>query len=93
MEFNHGCKFGLGIGDIHPDMNPLFLINDVFWTEPEDNSDHESDQEERVAKDLRTLREIRHRYQNELNGEGTSRIPLIENQDKPHIGKRFRHNY
>ena len=33
MEMDYGCKFGFGIGTIHPDMNLLFLVNDVFWEE------------------------------------------------------------
>ena len=27
---NHNCRFGLGRGQIHPEMNPAFLYNDVF---------------------------------------------------------------
>ena len=116
MEYNHGCKFGFGIGEIHPDMNPLYLINDVFWSEPEftleeqEESDEDSEllvernlqvlrdirehrqrieQRERCAKEIQTILEINERHRRELNGEPTGRIPLIENQMKPNIGRRF----
>jgi hypothetical protein len=66
----------------------------VFWSEPElDNPESESKEESNYTKSLRIMEEINQRYINELNGEGTSRIPLIESQDKPRIGKRFRKNY
>ena len=90
MEYNHGCKFGFEIGNIHPDMNPLYLINDVFWSEPEIDLNSE---ENTLTRDLRVLWEIRRRHENELNGGGTSRTPLIETQEKLSIGKRFRKNY
>jgi hypothetical protein len=73
-------------------MNPLYLINDVFWSEAEVDLQSEDD-EEIIARDLRVLREIRQRHVKELNGEGSSRIPLIETQEKPSIGKRFRNSY
>ena len=92
MEYNHGCKFGFGLGNIHPDMNPLYLINDVFWSEPETNLQSE-DEEDTIDRDLRVLREIKQRHVKEINGEGSSRTPLIESQEKPSIGKRFQNNY
>ena len=30
---NHNCRFGLGRGQLHPDMDPNHLYNDVFWEE------------------------------------------------------------
>jgi len=42
----HKCKMGLGlgIGQIHPDMNPEYLANHRWWTEPpviaEENRTH-----------------------------------------------------
>ena len=88
MEYNHGCKFGFGLGDIHPDMNPLYLINDVFWSEPETNLQSE-DEEDTIVRDLRVLREIRQRHVKEINEKGSSRTSLIETQEKPLIRKRF----
>src|SRR5438045_1683318 len=32
---NHNCRFGLGRGQLHPEMDPAYLYNDVFWTEPQ----------------------------------------------------------
>ena len=86
MEYNHGCKFGFGLNDIHPDMNPLYLINDVFWSEPKTNLQSE-DEEDTIVRDIRVLREIRQRHVKEINGEGSSRTPLIKTQEKPLIGK------
>ncbi|HVI20899.1 MAG TPA: ribonuclease H family protein, partial [Bacillus sp. (in: firmicutes)] len=91
MEYNHGCRFGFGLGNIHPDMNPRYLINDVFWSEPEFCSDPET--EDVVTRDLKMLEKIRQKHVNELNGEGTSRIPLVEPQEKLKIGKRFPKGY
>ena len=31
---NYNCQFGLGIGQVHPEMDPNYLFNDVFWKEP-----------------------------------------------------------
>ena len=33
-EVVHNCEFGLGLGKIHPEMNPEFLINLPWWVEP-----------------------------------------------------------
>jgi len=30
----HRCKFGFGLGQIHPDMDPKFLVNNLWWKEP-----------------------------------------------------------
>jgi len=30
----HDCNFGFGCGDIHPEMNPRFLVNIPWWKEP-----------------------------------------------------------
>ena len=35
MEQEHGCEFGFGIGQIHPDIDPKYLYNEIFWSEPE----------------------------------------------------------
>src|SRR5688572_32317759 len=34
---NHAskCKFGIGLGQIHPDMDPNYLVNNIFWNEPQ----------------------------------------------------------
>lgn len=29
------CKFGIGLGQIKPDMDPNYLINTIFWNEPQ----------------------------------------------------------
>ena len=85
MEMDHGCKFGFGIGTIHPDMNLLFLVNDVFWEEPQQEEEKWDDQ---AAKDIAKIKQINKYYINELNGEGTSRIPLVEPLEKS-FGKHF----
>ena len=36
---------------------------------------------------------INKRHRKELKGQGTSRIPLIESQEKSHTGKRFKHHH
>jgi len=92
---NHNCRFGIGTGQVHPEMNPEHLFNDVFWTEPQlanENIPERSEEYEKHLQHLQAIHNINKRHFNELNGEGTSRIPLIENQEKPHIGKRFK-NY
>ena len=30
----HDCTFGFGVGMIHPEMNPIYLVNTPWWTEP-----------------------------------------------------------
>lgn len=90
---NHNCRFGLGIGQVHPEMNPEHLFNDVFWTEPQlanNNIPEKSEEHKEYLQHLQEIRNINKRHFNELNGEGTSRTPLIENQEKPYIGKRFK---
>ena len=49
---DHGCKFGFGIETIHPDMNSLFLVNDVFWEELQQEEEKWDDQ---AAKDIKKL--------------------------------------
>jgi hypothetical protein len=36
LEMNHlsECKFGFGLGQVRPDMDPNHLVNEVFWDEP-----------------------------------------------------------
>ncbi len=85
MEMDHGCKFGFGIGTIHPDMNSLFLVNDVFWEELQQEEEKWDDQ---AAKDIAKIKQINKYYINELNGEETSHIPLVEPLEKS-FGKRF----
>ena len=114
MDHPPTCKFGIGPGQIHPDMKAEYLINDVFWTEPaavvQENehfflqnnntvervpkrSRNEEEEIERQHREhINEILKINERYQNELNGEGTSRTPLIESQEKLHNEKRFK-NY
>ena len=90
---NHNCRFGIGLGQIHPDMDPGHLYNNVFWEEPQwaQNAIEKEVNKSQPAQDqIQQILNINKRHIAELNGEGTSRIPLIENQDKPHIGKRFK---
>jgi hypothetical protein len=90
---NHNCRFGLGLGQIHPDMDPNHLYNNVFWEEPlwaHDNVPTETNEPQQHQDHLQQIININKRHISELNGEGTSRTPLIENQDKPHTGKRFK---
>ena len=90
---NHNCRFGLGRGQLHPDMDPNHLYNDVFWEESfwaHDNVPTETDEYKRHQEHLQQITNINKRHISELNGEGTSRTPIIENQEKPHIGKRFK---
>ncbi len=90
---NHNCRFGIGRGQIHPDMDPNHLYNDVFWEESfwaHDNVPTETDEYKQHQEHLQQITNINKRHISELNGEGTSRTPIIENQEKPHIGKRFK---
>lgn len=90
---NHNCSFGLGRGQIHPEMNPDSLCNEVFWTEPQmvrEQIPSETDEYQRYKSSIDAIHNINQRHLNELNGEGTSRTPLIEPQTKQNIGRRFR---
>ena len=89
---NHNCRFGMGRGQIHPEMNPDYLYNDVFWTELQlvrDLAPQPTDNHSKYDKQMDEIRDINRRHLNELNGEGTSRIPLIETNIKS-LGRRFR---
>ena len=73
-------------------MDPAYLYNDVFWTEPQiinDRTPPQSSNTEQYQKHLDEIQQVNIRYLNELNGEGSSRTPIIENYPK-NIGKRFR---
>jgi hypothetical protein len=89
---NHNCRFGLGIRKIHPEMDPEYLYNDVFWTEPQlvrDQIPPPTDTRTKHEQQMDEIRNINQRHLNELNGEGTSRTPIIETSIKS-LGKRFR---
>ena len=30
----HRCKFGFDLGQIHSDIDPKFLVNNLWWKEP-----------------------------------------------------------
>ena len=47
-------------------------------------------EKQRHQDHINKILEITNRHKAELNGEGTSRTPLIEPQEKPQIGKRFK---
>ena len=91
---NHNCRFGLGRGQVHPDMDPAYLCNNVFWTEPQEINDRLPQQTSTYQQHERHLNEIRRintQHLNELNGEGTSRTPLIDNYNHfQNNGRRFR---
>src|SRR3954451_7183089 len=92
-KLNHNCRFGLGVGQIHPEMDPQHLINDVFWSEPPlviEKMQEEINEDTKHRNHLQQILEINNRHLNELNGEETSRTPLIEDQTKLNLGKRFR---
>jgi hypothetical protein len=104
------CKYGIGLGQIHPPMDPEALHGNekgIWWSEPEEviqsNNRFQALREARKGKrkaideEIQRQKEhvaqilaINERHRKELNGEGTSRVPLIEDQEKPRIGKRFR---
>ncbi len=88
---NHDCRFGMSCGQIHPEMNPDYLYNDVFWTELQlvrDLAPQPTDNRSKHDKQMDEIRDINRRHLNELNGEGTSRIPIIETNIKS-LGRRF----
>ena len=58
----HQCKFGFGLGMIHPDMRPTGLVNNVFWTEPETVLEKDRKLHERVSTKTRLTF-----YSNEIN--------------------------
>jgi hypothetical protein len=33
-EIEHECLWGTGSGEIHPEMNPYYLVNVPWWPEP-----------------------------------------------------------
>ena len=83
---NHNCQFGLGIGQVHPEMDSNYLFNDVFWKEPpleQDNIPGANEEYQEHQQHLQKIHNINKRHLNELNGEGTSRTSLIEEQNKP----------
>ena len=72
-------------------MNPAYLYNDVFWTEPQIINDQTLPQTsifEQHQKHLDKIQQVNTRYLNELNGEGSSHIPIVENYPKNNR-KRF----
>jgi len=101
---NHGCQYGIGLGQIHPGMDPSALQNQQWWNEPQrvieldqeffarkrqhDAIDAEEKQYHYAS--MQQILDINNRHLAELNGEGTSRTPIIEEQTKPNIGKRFK---
>jgi hypothetical protein len=88
-KLDHNCKFGFGLGQIHPDMDPQHLDNTIFWKEPPDVIREENEQN-RHQTHLQTIVDINLNHQKELNGEGTSRTPLINKPTKTIFGKRFK---
>ena len=81
----------MGRGQIHPEMNPDYLYNDVFWTEPQlvrDQIPPPTDNCTTHEKQMDEIRDINQRHLNELNGEGTSRTPIIETSIKS-LRRRF----
>jgi hypothetical protein len=86
----HGCVFGFQLGQVRPDMNPDYLINDVFWTEPEilDESDDESvDSLPPHLRDIRRIRAINTRW--EQHGGFNTEQPTASHFSS--YGRRFSH--
>jgi hypothetical protein len=70
-------------------MNPNHLYNDVFWEEPNPLNELITNELERHNQHLESIININQRHNSELNGEGTSRIPLIEPTHSYNNGRRF----
>ena len=90
---NHNCHFGIEHRQIHPDIDPFHLYNDVFWTEPQfahDNIPEETNEYKQHQEHLKAIANINKCHISEINKEGTSRILLIENLEKLNIEKRFK---
>ena len=107
------CRHGIGLGQIHPPMDPSALHNNengIWWIEPEEviRSDLHFFELQKARKEkakevddeimqqkqhVQQILEINEQHRRELNGQGTSRIPLIEPQEKPSIGKRFKRHH
>jgi hypothetical protein len=101
---NHGCRYGIGLEQIHPGMDPSALQNQQWWNEPqrviELNQEFlarkrqrdaiENEEKQNHYASMQRILNINIRHLAELNGEGTSRTPIIEEQTKPNTGKRFR---
>jgi hypothetical protein len=101
-ERSHPCKFGFELGNIRPEMNPKYLVNEVFWEEPnlELNQRLYKDwvrsfnppPEDGYAQTLRALREIEEREQRRRNEENIPLpyYPTSDEESYKHIGRRFR---
>lgn len=85
------CKYGIGLGQIHPDMNPNGLINEVWWPEPllPDTDESENEYEDLHAKYVNEILKINQKHQDELNGQGTSRSAYTDNYPTV-TGRRFK---
>ena len=74
-------------------MDPSHLYNDVFWTEPQfahDNISEETNEYKQHQEYLKAIANINKCHISEINGEGTSRIPLIKNPEKLNIENCFK---
>ena len=81
---------------VHPEMNPKYLFNEVFWSEPElpqsDESDENSEEEfeNPAARDIRRIGNIMRRHT-----AGKSRVSIQQTSNYRQanftsIGRRFR---
>ena len=70
-------------------MDPQHLDNTIFWTEPPGVVREENEQSRHQAH-LQTIVNINLNHRKELNGEGTSRTPLIVKPTKTISGKCFK---
>ena len=84
MEQGHGCEFGFGVGQIHPDMDPEYLCNEIFWSEPEAVI-REQDFEDELAE----INHINQQYLGELNGESSTRTLYNFTTESLFSGRRF----
>ena len=88
---NHNCHFGLGVGQLHPDMDPTHLCNNVFWDEPvfaHDNILDNSNEYKQLQQHLENVINTNQSYLSEPNGEETSRTENYYNT--PNHGQHFR---
>ena len=69
--------------------NTVERVNKRGHIENEEKQQEQQEQQRRYDQNRKIL-EINERYNAELNEEETSRTPLIEPQEKPQIGKRFK---
>ena len=90
----HDCVFGLAPGQIHPDMNPDYLYNQVWWEAEEEILYKGKAKEIYSFSGIEDLREINYNYEYEMNGGPSNRQPYDFSVEQPKpFGKRFPETY